>query len=109
MRVNLNPKLIWKVQLTTNLESVEQLQDGLHEKLDFKGEFSVQYEDPDFGNALCNLMDIAELPAERAILQILRNNDESQMLSHESSISSLYTASISLPASSHSSSSIIRS
>lgn len=56
-----------------------------------------------------HLMDIAELPTERAILQILRNNDESQMLSHESSISALYTASISLPASSHSSSSIIQS
>lgn len=107
MRVNINPKLIQKVQLTKTPESVERLQDELQEKLDLEGKFSVQYEDLDFGNALCNLMDIDELPVERAVLHILWNNDESQTLSHESSISSLDTASISSQASSHSSSSII--
>ncbi|XP_035863592.1 uncharacterized protein LOC116045721 [Sander lucioperca] len=69
---------------------------------------SEQYEDPDFGNAVCNLMDIAELPPEKAVLHIIWNIDESQTPSHSSSISSLDTASISSPASSHSSSSIIR-
>lgn len=108
LRVNINPKLIRKVQLTNIPESVEQLQDELREKLELKGEFSVQYEDPEFGNALCNLMDIAELPATRAVLHILWTDDESQTSSHASSISSLDTASISSPASSHSPSSIIR-
>ncbi|XP_039648906.1 uncharacterized protein LOC120554221 isoform X2 [Perca fluviatilis] len=53
-------------------------------------------------------MDIAELPPEKAVLHIIWNIDESQTPSHSSSISSLDTASISSPASSHSSSSIIR-
>lgn len=105
LRVNINPKLIRKVQLTEAPESVEQLQNELREKLGLTGDFSLQYEDPDFGNALCNLMDIAELPAERAVLHIIWNDDESQTLSQASSISSLDTASVSSPASSHSSSS----
>lgn len=111
MRVNINPKLSCKVQLTKTPESVEQLEDELREKLELEGEFSIQYEDPDFGNALCNLMGIAELPAERAVLHILWNNDKTpsspQTPSHVSSISSLDRASISSQASSHSASSFI--
>ncbi len=77
LRVNLNPKLVRKVQLTEAPESVEQLKNELREKLGLTGDFCVQYEDPDFGNDLCNLMDIAELPAEKAVLHIIWHDDES--------------------------------
>uniref|UniRef100_A0A8D0CNF9 Uncharacterized protein n=1 Tax=Sander lucioperca TaxID=283035 RepID=A0A8D0CNF9_SANLU len=106
--LHINLKLIRKVQLTKTPESVDELKNVLREKLELDGEFAVQYEDPDFGNAVCNLMDIAEFPPEKAVLHIIWNIDESQTPSHSSSISSLDTASISSPASSHSSSSIIR-
>ncbi|KAG9277981.1 hypothetical protein AMEX_G5761 [Astyanax mexicanus] len=107
LRVHINPKLIRKIKLTKTPESVEQLQEELRERFALEGEFSVQYEDPDFGEALCNLMDIAELPAERAVLHIVWNNEETPSPAHSqtpsvSSISSLDTASISSPASSHS-------
>ena len=111
MRVHINPKLIRKVKLSKTPESVEQLKDELREKLELKGEFSVQCEDPDFGEAVCNLMDIAELPAEKAVLHVLWNNDETPSPPHShtpSSISSIDTANISSPASSHSASSAIR-
>ncbi|KAL6462559.1 hypothetical protein MHYP_G00289810 [Metynnis hypsauchen] len=111
LRVYINPKLIRKVKLTKIPESVEQLKDELREKLELEGEFSVQYEDPDFGEAVCSLMDITELPAEKAVLHVLWNNNEtpSPPPSHTpSSISSLDTANISSPSSSHSASSAIR-
>ena len=108
LRVNIDPKLIRKVQLEEVPQSVEQLQNELREELGLKGDFSVQYEDPDFGNAQCNFMDVAELPAEKAVLHIIWNDDESQTLSRASTTSSPDTASVSSPASSHSSSSIVR-
>ncbi|XP_034557898.1 uncharacterized protein LOC117825987 isoform X1 [Notolabrus celidotus] len=106
LRVNINPKLIRKVQLTKRPESVEQLHDELREKLELEGDFSLQYEDPDFENALCNLIDIVELPAEKAVLHIVWNSDDKSP--SQASISSLDTASISSPSSSHSTSSIVQ-
>lgn len=108
LRVNINPKLIWKVQLTKRPESVEQLLDELWEKLELEGDFSVQYEDPDFDNALCNLMDMVELPAEKAVLHIVWNGVEESQTPSQASISSLDIASISSSNSSHSTSSIIQ-
>jgi len=75
--VQINPKLIRKVHLTQPPESVEHLQNELQEKLGLKGGFSLQYEDPDFDIALSNLVDIVELPAERAVLHILWDKDTS--------------------------------
>lgn len=57
--------------MTKRPESVEQLLDELWEKLELEGDFSVQYEDPDFENALCNLIDMEELPVEKAVLHIV--------------------------------------
>lgn len=111
--VHINPKLIQKVQLTKAPESLEQLYDELWEKLDLEGEFCLQYEDLDFGHTVCNLIDIAELPVERAVLHILWSNDESPSttLSHTpscaSSISFLDTGSMSSPVSSYSLFSVI--
>ena len=43
--------------------------DCVQERLELKYKFTIQYEDPDFRNALCNLADISNLP-ERATLKI---------------------------------------
>ena len=116
--VHINPKQIQKIRLTRAPESLEELHDGLREKLALEGEFCIQYEDPEFGDALCNLVDITELPSEKAVLHMVWSNDEtpstakSQSLvlpqSCASSISSLDTASTGSPDSCHSTSSVVR-
>ena len=63
LRVNINSKLIRKIQLTEHSESVKLLRDVLQKKVGLKGDSSIQYEDPDFANAPFNLMDMSELPA----------------------------------------------
>ncbi|KAL6455036.1 hypothetical protein MHYP_G00365210 [Metynnis hypsauchen] len=87
-----------RVQLSQVPESVARLIDALREKLQLQGEFSLQFEDPDFGNALCVLSDISELPQERAVLHIQRNIPSlpNELDTHSlASISSLSTASTS--------------
>uniref|UniRef100_A0A1A8A8R1 Si:ch211-182e10.4 n=1 Tax=Nothobranchius furzeri TaxID=105023 RepID=A0A1A8A8R1_NOTFU len=69
--VKISPKMTRKLALAEVPESVEHLENSLREKLQLQGSFTIQYEDPDFNNALCNLMDIHELPPERAVLHIL--------------------------------------
>lgn len=71
LRVYISPQNIRKVQLPQLPASVEDLQAELKSKLQLQGEFLLQYEDPDFGNELCNLSDISELPAEKAVLKIV--------------------------------------
>lgn len=39
-------------------------------------DFEIQFEDPEFGNELCNLTDISELPPERAVLKIITKVSE---------------------------------
>lgn len=68
----------------------------------------LQYEVPEYGNELCNLTDISELPAERAVLKIVWDKDLSVLeQSDTQSVSSLDTASVST-SSSQSSSSIVQ-
>lgn len=78
---------------------MKQLQDELQAKLGLEGDFAIQYEDPDFGNTLCNLMDIKELPAGRAVLHLIWEENASasppQTPSDHSAISSIDTASVS--------------
>lgn len=65
-----------KVTLAERPEPVQDLIDILREKLkprlDF--EFTVQYEDPDFGGQLTCLVDVQELP-EKGILKIIRSGN----------------------------------
>ncbi|XP_055088194.1 uncharacterized protein LOC129457400 [Periophthalmus magnuspinnatus] len=117
LRVNINTKLIQKIKLSTLPESVKDLQDELKEKLGLEEEFTIQYEDPDFDNALCNLMDISELPTERAVLHLVWSDDSSapqpqtpsqpQSPSDLGSISSLDTARLHSSDSPYSPSSVI--
>lgn len=113
--VHINPKLVRKIRLTKAPETLEELYNELRQKLELVGEFCIQYEDSDFGQAVCNLIDIAELPSEKAVLHILWSNEDMPSPSpppptptRSSSISSLDTASIGSPDSIHSLSSVVR-
>ncbi|KAK0130961.1 Sterile alpha motif domain-containing protein 3 [Merluccius polli] len=114
--IHINPKLVRKIRLTKAPETLEELYNELRQKLQLVGEFCIQYEDPDFGQAVCNLIDIAELPSEKAVLHILWSNEDipspsppqPPAPSRSSSISSLDTASIGSPDSIHSVSSVVR-
>uniref|UniRef100_A0A3P8RY04 Uncharacterized protein n=1 Tax=Amphiprion percula TaxID=161767 RepID=A0A3P8RY04_AMPPE len=59
-----------RVQLSHVPETVDALIDAIKEKLQLQGDFVLQFEDPEFQNALCNLSEISELPPGRAILHI---------------------------------------
>lgn len=86
-----------KMALPVVPESVEELQEILQEKLQLQGSFTLQYEDRDFDNALCNLIDIHDLPPERAVLHILWDETPplvQQDLDSLESGSSLDTASV---------------
>nr|XP_055069982.1 uncharacterized protein LOC129450955 isoform X2 [Misgurnus anguillicaudatus] len=50
-----------RLQLFEVPQSVESLISILKEKLQLQGQFILQFQDPDFGNALCSLTDISEL------------------------------------------------
>ncbi|KAA0725405.1 hypothetical protein E1301_Tti023674 [Triplophysa tibetana] len=110
LRVYISPQNIRKIQLPQLPASVDDLQAELKSKLQLQGEFLLQYEDPDFGNELCNLSDISELPAEKAVLKIVWDKDSSVLdQSDTQSVSSLGTASVSSSASTETPSAIIQS
>ncbi|CAL9693993.1 unnamed protein product [Knipowitschia caucasica] len=90
LRVILSPNDIRRLTIEERPPTVEKLYEILRNKLGIRGSFSVQFEDPDFGNALCNLQDIQELPADRATLKVLLTAD-----SGEGSDSTLDTGSLS--------------
>lgn len=83
-----------RVQLPEVPTSLDLLISVLQEKLQLQGQFSLQFQDPDFGNALCSLTDISELPSEKAVLHIQWCNSSCNETSSLSG-SSLDTASIS--------------
>lgn len=95
LRVVLAPDNIRRLDILQNLTSVEHLKTILQERLEIKDDFLIQFEDPEFGNELCNLTNITELPPERAVLKIIQKVPEESEL--ETSISSLDTASMSSP------------
>ncbi|TNM96325.1 hypothetical protein fugu_015986 [Takifugu bimaculatus] len=88
LRVVLSSREARRVQLPEVPASVGQLIDILKERLELRGDFSLQFEDPEFGNALCNLMAISELPAERAVLHIMWDCDSSPLNQSTASVSS---------------------
>lgn len=69
-RVILGPDNIRKVSVSQTPSTLEELKDILCERLQLEKGFSLQYEDPDFNNQLCNLVDISELPANKATLKV---------------------------------------
>ncbi|XP_066539631.1 uncharacterized protein [Hoplias malabaricus] len=70
MRVIVSEADIRKVILPAKPASVEELICQLQETLVFDFNFTLQFEDPDFNNSLCNLTDISELP-EKPTLKVI--------------------------------------
>ncbi|XP_076844395.1 uncharacterized protein LOC143489331 [Brachyhypopomus gauderio] len=66
--------------LATRPTSVEELITITREKFkpDLDFDFTLQYEDPDFGGQLCVLSDITELP-QKAVLRILRSESDASL------------------------------
>ncbi|XP_034530864.1 uncharacterized protein LOC117826789 isoform X2 [Notolabrus celidotus] len=94
LRVVVSPKEARRLQLSQVPESVAQLVDVIKERLEIQEDFSLQFEDPDFGNALCNLTAMSELPAERAVIHIISDCDSSSTDRSTSSLSSTDTISV---------------
>lgn len=93
LRVIVSPQEIRRVTLQNVPPSVDELRIVLRNTLGLRGNFLLQFEDPDFGNELCNLTDIKDLPTERATLKVLFT------FSEPVSDSTLDTASLSSPSS----------
>lgn len=62
LRIIVHDSDIRKITLTGKPQTLDSLVEQLEEKLDLQYKFSLQYEDPDFNNALVNLTDITDLP-----------------------------------------------
>lgn len=71
LQVIVSPQEIRCVTLQNVPPSVDDLCIVLCNTLGLRGNFILQFEDPDFGNELCNLTDIKDLPTERATLKVL--------------------------------------
>lgn len=96
-----------RINLPSLPESVDHLKSILQRKLELKDGFSLQFEDPDFGNSLCNLHDIDELPTKKAVLKVIWdevtleiNQPPATDTSDAGSVSSLGNASVSSASSS---------
>ncbi|KAL7874748.1 hypothetical protein SRHO_G00057180 [Serrasalmus rhombeus] len=92
-RVIVSHEEIRRVTLESVPESVKELCEVLRSNLGLRGNFILQFEDPEFGNQLCNLTNIKDLPTDRATLKVLFTCSDSV------SDSTLETASISSPSS----------
>lgn len=88
LRVYIATDIAMKITLTERPESVEELITILQEKvkprLDF--EFTLQYEDPDFGGQLSCLVDIQELPEKGTLTVVRSESDTSSCASSDTDI-----------------------
>lgn len=62
IRVVINEDDIRKLTLNERPDSIEELKTEFKDKMSLQYDFRLQYEDPDFNNALCNLTEITDLP-----------------------------------------------
>ncbi|XP_010772848.1 sterile alpha motif domain-containing protein 3 [Notothenia coriiceps] len=67
LRVIVHDGDIRKITLNEKPQTLESLVEQLEGKLGLQYKFCLQYEDPDFNNALVNLADIADLPEQPTI------------------------------------------
>ncbi|XP_056609966.1 uncharacterized protein LOC130426962 [Triplophysa dalaica] len=72
LRVIINDGDIRKITLQERPASVEAFTMSLIEKLQLRYDFTLQFEDPDFNNALCNLTDMGDLPNKTTLKIIPR-------------------------------------
>ena len=88
IRVFVTNEDIRKVTLDGKPSNVETLLSVLKLKLGLQCDFTLQYEDPLFGNALCNLTDMSDLP-ERPTIKII--SSLALTSAHSSSLSTCST------------------
>lgn len=101
----MSPQEIRRLTLQDVPSSVDELCTILQNTLGLRGSFILEFEDPDFGNELCNLTEIKDLPTERATLKVLFTfpevvSDSLLDTANTASLSSQTTASRTLPSSS---------
>ncbi|KAL1270834.1 hypothetical protein QQF64_029850, partial [Cirrhinus molitorella] len=94
LRVIISSTEARQVQLPEVPESVDSLITILREKLQLQRQFTLKFEDADFGNALCNLSEISELPSGKAVLHIQWCKSSAYETSSFPSVSSHDTASL---------------
>lgn len=70
LRIIVHDNDIRKITLHGKPQTLDSLVEQLEEKLGLQYKFSLQYEDPDFNNALVNLTDIVDLP-DKPTLKII--------------------------------------
>ncbi|KAK5872939.1 hypothetical protein PBY51_013597 [Eleginops maclovinus] len=70
LRIILREDDIRKVNIENLPENVDEFYLTIKTKLGLEGDFVLQYQDPDFGNDLCNLSCMSELPKEKATLKV---------------------------------------
>lgn len=70
LRIIVHDSDIRKITLTGKPQTLDSLIEQLEEKLGLQYKFFLQYEDPDFNNALVNLTDITDLP-DKPTLKII--------------------------------------
>lgn len=70
LRIIVHDNDIRKITLSGKPQTLDSLVEQLEEKLGLQYKFSLQYEDPDFNNALVNLTDITDLP-DKPTLKII--------------------------------------
>lgn len=67
LRVIIDPTSTRKIVLPSRPETVRDLLLQLKTNLNVSYDFRLQFEDPDFGNALCDLENIDELPSKATV------------------------------------------
>lgn len=72
----LGPDNITRLSVTEALNSINHKKKILQDRLQLVQDFVIQFEDPEFGNELCNLTDISELPPDRVVLKIITKVSE---------------------------------
>ncbi|XP_063041751.1 uncharacterized protein LOC134436458 [Engraulis encrasicolus] len=75
LRVMISPNNARRIDLPSRPESVEELKAILQNQLELRDGFRLQYEDALFGNSLCNLHHINELPDGRAVLKVIWDDE----------------------------------
>lgn len=56
------------MSLDVKPQTVEELRESVREQCHLEYEFNMMYEDPDFGNALCNLTSMDDVPALATVI-----------------------------------------
>ncbi|CAM4597623.1 unnamed protein product [Leuciscus chuanchicus] len=93
-RVILAPDDIRRLHLEILPARVEELMIILQQELGLEGLLVVQFEDPAFGNELCNLTNMSDLPEERATLKVFQKQTSEPSFDSQISDTSLDIASL---------------